>query len=306
MSVIFFGSSAFSVPSLLGLRDSVSHVVTRKTKPKGRGYLLEDNAVKKAALSIGIPVIEIDSFKDEAAKGIAELAPELVVVASFGLIIPRWFLEIPAIGSLNVHPSLLPKYRGPAPMQWTIWNGEKETGVTIIEMNERMDAGDIVHQEQTAMAPEEDAESLSDRLSRRAGELLPGIVGDAAANGIHGVPQRDDEATYTPMITKEMGQIDWHVSCIEVIQQIRALVLWPTACTTLEGKVLKVFKVRTGSDQSTGAEPGTITGVTSEGIVVACTEGTVTLREVQLENRKRMAAGDFARGYRQIIGKQLK
>jgi methionyl-tRNA formyltransferase len=306
MSVIFFGSSAFSVPSLIALKASVSHVVTRRTKPKGRGYLLEDNAVKKAALSIGLPVIEIDSFKDEAAKQIADLKPALVVVASFGLIIPKWFLDVPRIGSLNVHPSLLPKYRGPAPMQWTIWNREKETGVTIIEMSERMDAGDIVYQEQTAMAPDEDAASLSDRLSTRAGELLPDIVRDARANGIHGVPQHDEEATYTPMITKEMGQIDWHVSCIEVMQQIRALVLWPTAYTTLEGKGLKVFEVRMGSDQSTQAEPGTITGVTSEGIVVACTEGTVTLREVQLENRKRMAAGDFARGYRQIIGKQLK
>ncbi len=306
MSAIFFGSSAFSVPSLVALKSSVSHVVTRKTKPKGRGYLLEDNEVKKAALSLGLPVIEIDSFKDEAAKQIADLKPDLVVVASFGLIIPKWFLDVPRVGSLNVHPSLLPKYRGPAPMQWAIWNGEKDTGVTIIEMSARMDAGDIVFQEQTPMAPEEDTETLSDRLSKRAGELLPDIARDAAANGIHGTPQRDEEATYTPMITKEMGQIDWHVSCNEVIQQIRALVLWPTAYTTLEGKVMKVYKVRTGADQSTGAEPGTITGVTAEGIVVACTEGTVTLREVQLENRKRMAAGAFARGYREIIGKQLK
>ena len=147
MNLLFFGSSSFSVPALVSLHSSISCVVTKKTKPKGRGYLLEDNEVKRAALSLGLPVREIGSFKDEEAAGLGELKPDLLVVVSFGLIIPRWFLDLPTLGAINVHPSLLPKYRGPSPMQWAIRNGEEETGITVIRMNERMDAGDILYQE---------------------------------------------------------------------------------------------------------------------------------------------------------------
>ena len=150
MNLLFFGSSSFSVPALVALRSSISCVVTKKTKPKGRGYLLEDNEVKRAALSLGLPVREIGSFKDEEAASLGELKPDLLVVVSFGLIIPRWFLDLAAMGAINVHPSLLPKYRGPSPMQWAIWNGEEETGITVIRMSERMDAGDILYQEKDA------------------------------------------------------------------------------------------------------------------------------------------------------------
>ena len=155
--VLFFGSSSFSVPALRSSGPSVTRVVTKKTKPKGRGYLLEDNEVKREALSPGLRVMEIDSFRDEEARRIADLRADLLVVASFGLIIPKWFLDSPAIGAINVHPSLLPRYRGPSPLQWVIWKGEKETGITIIKMSEQMDAGDILFQESTPIEPEEDA-----------------------------------------------------------------------------------------------------------------------------------------------------
>ncbi|OPY68899.1 MAG: Methionyl-tRNA formyltransferase [Syntrophorhabdaceae bacterium PtaU1.Bin034] len=306
MKIIFFGSSSFSVPSLKSIYSSVSCVVTKKTKPKGRGYLLEDNEVKRTALSLGLPLIEIDSFKDEQAKQIADFTPDLFVVASFGLIIPKWALEIPAIGPINIHPSLLPKYRGPSPLQWVIWNGETETGVTIIRMNERMDAGDILYQEKVALQPEEDAGTLSDRLSVRASEILPGVIDEVRINGIHGEPQHEDKATYTPMITKEMGRIDWHVGAPEIIRQVRAVVLWPTAFTFLDNKSLKVFKIKPAEDSGTKkAEPGVIVSVSSEGLEVAAGEGSLILKEVQMENRKRMPASEFARGYRQLTGKQL-
>jgi methionyl-tRNA formyltransferase len=306
MTVIFFGSSSFSVPALRSVRESVDCIVTRKTKPRGRGYLLEDNDVKREALFLKIPLVEIESFKDEEAKQIGDLGPDLLIVASFGLIIPKWFLSIPSLGAINVHPSLLPRYRGPSPIQWVIWNGEKETGVTFIRMNERMDAGDIIRQVSVPIEAEEDSEALSHRLSAKAAEILPALVQEAYSHGIHGTAQEDGEATYTPMITKEMGRIDWHVSSTEIIRQVRALVPWPTAYGFLEDKMLKVFKAHSGSS-AMGPEtlPGTVFALHPEGIEISAGEGSIVAEDIQLENRKRMAATEFARGYRQIVGKRL-
>jgi len=316
MTVVFFGSSGFSVPSLRSMRPLVVTVVTRKSKPKGRGRLLEDNEVKAEALALGLPIIEIDSFKDEEAQSIADLEADLFVVASFGLIIPRRFLDLPAIGALNVHPSLLPRYRGPAPIQWAIWSGERVTGITVIGMNEKMDGGDILFREETVIGPDEDAEALSERLSLRAAEALLRVAGEAEKKGIsHGIPQNDEEATYTPMITKEMGRIDWGAGAAEIVRKVRAFVQWPTAYTFLEGKMVKVFKARPGvRDLPPGCAPecapecapGSVLAVSAEGIEIAAGAGSVVLAEVQAENRKRMAASDFARGLRQISEKQFK
>ena len=316
MTVVFFGSSGFSVPSLRSMRPLVVTVVTRKSKPKGRGRLLEDNEVKAEALALGLPIIEIDSFKDEEAQSIADLEADLFVVASFGLIIPRRFLDLPAIGALNVHPSLLPRYRGPAPIQWAIWSGERVTGITVIGMNEKMDGGDILFREETVIGPDEDAEALSERLSLRAAEALLRVAGEAEKKGIsHGIPQNDEEATYTPMITKEMGRIDWGAGAAEIVRKVRAFVQWPTAYTFLEEKMVKVFKARPGvrdlppgyaPECAPGCAPGSVLAVSAGGIEIAAGAGSVVLAEVQAENRKRMAASDFARGLRQISEKQFK
>jgi methionyl-tRNA formyltransferase len=307
MTVIFFGSSSFSVPPLRSIHQSVDCVVTKKTKPKGRGYVLQDNEVKREALSLKIPLLEIDSFKDDQVRQIGDLNPDLLVVASFGLIIPKWFLGIPTIGAINIHPSLLPRYRGPSPIQWAIRNGERETGVTIMKMNERMDAGDILRQETIQIGEADDSETLSDQLSMRAAEILPDVLENARRNGVSaGIPQHDDEATYTPMITKEMGKIDWHMSSTEIVRQVRALVPWPTAYGFLDGRTLKIFKACPGSEAPVSKEvPGTVLAVSIQGIEIAAGEGSLVLKEVQLENRKRMAAADFTRGYRDIIGRQL-
>ncbi len=302
MNLLFFGSSTFSVPALAALKSSITCVATKKTKPKGRGYLLEDSEVKRAAFSLGLPVVELDSFKDGEAAKLGELKPDLLVVVSFGLIIPRWFLGLPALGAINVHPSLLPKYRGPSPMQWAIRNGEEATGLTVIRMSERMDAGDILYQERVALAPEEDAATLSTRLASRAADILPPIVEEARAKGIgQGAAQDDREATFTPLITKEMGRIDWNQSAAGIIGQIRAFVLWPTAYAFLDRKMIKIFKAgppRAASPEK--RDPGSVLAVSPEGIEVSAGVGSVVLRELQMENRKRMAAADFAKGYRQL------
>ena len=306
MRTIFFGSSRFSVAPLRALRENLSYVVTKKAKPKGRGYLLSDNEVKEEALRLGLTLFEITSFKDETAPQIAELKPDLLVVASFGLIIPRWFLEAPSVGAVNVHPSLLPRYRGPAPMQWAIWNGEKETGITFITMSERMDAGNIIYQERVAVEPHEDAHVLSERLSLRVAALLPNTLRQIELRGLEeGRVQKEEEATYTPMITKEMGKIDWESGAAEIDRQVKALVEWPTAYTTLDGKLLKIFETRADGPGGEDTDGGLIVDAGTEGIRVSTSKGLVTLKEVQFEGRKKMSGHQFSVGYRGLVGKKL-
>jgi methionyl-tRNA formyltransferase len=190
-------------------------------------------------------------------------------------------------------------------MQWAILHGEEGTGITVIRMNERMDAGDILYQEKVPLTPEEDAAALSSRLALRVSEILPPVVEEVKVKGVgYGTPQDEREASYTPIITKEMGHIDWSLRATEIIRQVRALVLWPTAYTFLDGKAIKVFKVRPShATSSQKPDPGTILASTPAGIEVSAGVGSLILQEIQMENRKRMAASDFAKGYRQICAK---
>jgi methionyl-tRNA formyltransferase len=305
VKIIYFGSSAFSVPPLKSILPVVSCIVTRKAKPKGRGYRIEGNEVKAVAAEMDIPVIELDSFRDEAAHQLERYRPDFLVVASFGLIIPRWALKIPSIGPVNIHPSLLPKYRGPSPIQWVLWNGEGETGITFIRMNEKMDQGDLLYQEPMTIHAEDNMVTLSERLASRSGEILPRFIENLSEDKIgKGTAQDEREATYTPIITKEMGKIDWSIGALEVSRQVKALVFWPTAYTYLDEVVLKVFS-STVCDQEKSGEAGLISGVTKEGIVVDTPNGTLLITEVQLESRKRIKAYQFAQGYRSLVGKRL-
>ena len=310
MKVVFFGSSSFSVPPLQSIASLISCIVTRKAKPKGRGYLLEDTEVRREAINLNLPVIEIDSFKDESINDLESLRPDLFVVASFGLIIPKWALEIPSIGPINIHPSLLPKYRGPSPIQWTLCNGDVVTGITIMRINERMDAGNILYQETMVVESVDNAITLSERLSKRSAEILPGFLEQVAANGLQeGFAQDLDKATYTPILTKEMGKIDWLKSNAEILRQVRAFVAWPTAYTFLDGLMLKVFEgtlMEYGGQDERSAIPGTILKISKEGIHVCTGSGVFVIKELQLQNKKRMKAYDFSQGYRGLSGKVLK
>jgi methionyl-tRNA formyltransferase len=308
MRIIYFGSSRFSVPPLKSIVSSVSCVVTRKGKPKGRGYLFEDNEVKRAALEANLPLIEMETFKDEAVMhGIEAFRPELFLVASFGLIIPKWVLDLPSIGPVNVHPSLLPVYRGPSPIQWVIRQGESRTGITLIKMNEKMDAGNILYQEEEAIGEDDDAASLSDRLSRRVGEILPGFMENIEKHGLGAeMVQNHDEATYTPIITKEMGLIDWGRSPVEISRQIRAFVVWPTAYTFIDAQLLKIFKAEALAATDGGShQVGTVLTLRRDGFIVSSGKGTLLVKDVQVQSRKRMSGFDFARGYRGLEGKVL-
>ena len=306
MNVVFFGSSNFSVPALKSIASYVPWVVTKRSKPKGRGYSFDDNEVKKTAIQLDLPLLEIESFKDEGAQKLIELRPDLFVVASFGLILPKWALDLPTKGAINVHPSLLPKYRGPSPIQWAILNGEKKTGITIMKMVEKMDAGDIIYQEEMAIAEIDSAIVLSAKLSERSAEILPEIVCNIELHGLaKGTEQNDEEATYTPIITKEMGRIDWGKKSAEIVGQVKAFVLWPTAYTILNDELLKIFDAEVGILRSE-ATTGTIFAKNRDGVIIATADGSVLVKEVQLENRKRIRAGEFANGYRGLIGTALK
>lgn len=305
MNIIFFSTSAFSIPSFTSIVDSIKCVVTKKPKPKGRGYILEDNEIKKEAEKHGIPIIEIDSFKDPSIFSLHEFNPHLFVVVSFGLIIPKKILDIPTFGSINVHPSLLPAYRGPSPIQWALLKGEEKTGITVIKMNEFMDAGDIVYQEIVKIEETDNAITLSERLARRSGEILPPIIKCIEERGeIDGKEQNHSLATYTPLIKKEMGLINWAASAIEIKNIVRAFIQWPVAYTYIDKKVIKIFSCE-AEDIKTEKMPGTIIDTNKKGIFVATGNGTIIIKELQLEGKKRMDAHSFSIGYRGLIGKRF-
>jgi len=306
MRIVFFGSSGFSVPSLRKTGDSVVAVVTKKAKPKGRGYQLDDNEVKRAASEMGLPLIEIDSFRDEEAKSIADHSPDLFIVVSFGLMVPKWALDVPSKGPINIHPSLLPHYRGPSPIQWALLKGDSMTGVTLIIMNEKMDEGDIIYQEHVPIRDDDNYITLSERLSLKAADALPGILDRIDAAGMaEGAKQDHSNATYAPMITREMGRIDWQKSAAAADRQVKALVGWPAAFTTLDGKLLKIFDSIADSTSLPKGLPGTVTEISKEGLIVSTGKGVLTVRELQMENKKRMPAYDFSKGYRGLQGKLL-
>ncbi|MHB8111002.1 MAG: methionyl-tRNA formyltransferase [Syntrophorhabdaceae bacterium] len=306
MRIVFFGSSAFSVPSLDKIHHNVAAVVTKQARPKGRGYQIDDNEVKRTAARLGLPLIEINSFKDENARSIAEYHPDLFVVISFGLIVPRWVLDIPSIAPINIHPSLLPRYRGPSPIQWALLNCDEVTGVTFILMNEKMDEGDILFQETVKIEKSDNYTGLSRRLSEISAESLAGFIAGVGREKIlKRVPQDHFAASYCPIVTKEMGQIDWHQSANKISCQVRAFIEWPTAFTHLEGKLLKIYDCFVNNDEFRGASPGKILGITKSGIEVGTGDGSLTITDLQLENKKRMNAYDFSKGYRDLPDKTL-
>ncbi len=302
------GTPEFAVPSLNGFIRSdypIVTVVTRPDRPKGRGRSLAPPPIKVIAEKYGIPVVQPELLKNkEFIDYFSGVYPDLAVVAAFGQILPREILEIPKMGCINVHPSLLPKYRGAAPINWALIRGEVKTGVTIMLMDEGMDTGDILTQEETIIEPMETFGNLNDRLAVMGARLLLATIEMFASGNSTRRLQDASLATYAPRLTKKDGLIRWNADVHQTINLIRGLSPAPCAYTFCKGKMLKIFSA-VGEVISSRESPGKIGTVTEKGLPVAAGNGYVYLQDVQLENKKRMSILDFLRGFRMAPGDTL-
>ena len=302
MRLVFMGTPAFAVPSLEGLVKAghqVAGVFSQPDKPVGRHQnKLQPTPVKERALAHGIPVYQPETLRDGTALAILqELAPELIVVAAYGRFLPDEILALPPKGCINVHSSLLPKYRGSAPINWAILNGEAETGVTIQRMVHDMDAGDIILQRAVKIGETEDAAALYDRLAQLGGELAVEAVAQIQAGTAVYTPQDHTQATLAPMLSKELSPVDWTKSAQEIFNQIRGLYPWPGASTTaLTGEPIKLWGAQV-VEKHTDATPGTVIAAGKQGIDVACGDFmTLRILELQAPGKKRMTVAAYLAG----------
>ncbi len=303
--VLFMGSPGFAIPILQALlaHHQVVGVVTQPDRPAGRGLKLKPPPVKELALAHEIPVFQPESLKrEEAIAWIREKEPEVIVVAAFGQILPPAVLRLPPPGCLNVHPSLLPRYRGAAPIPAAILNGDRETGVTIILMDEGLDTGPVVARKAIPISPEDTAVSRRKKLSRLGAELLVEILPAWLKGQITPSPQ-EGEPSYTRPLRKEDGLMDWGLPAEILARKVRAFNPWPGAFTFWKGKLLKVWEAAP-SPSSPGYAPGTVFR-DGEGIKVACGSGALLLTEIQLEGRSRVSPEEFVRGHRDFVGSVL-
>ena len=295
------GTPDFSRASLQALLDDGQQVIgvfTQPDKPRGRGMQLSFSPAKELALSHGIPVFQPDSFKDgAAAEDLRALAPELLVTSAYGRILPEELLSIPTWGSINVHASLLPKYRGAAPIQWAVLNGDMITGVTIQHMSVKMDEGDIISSRETVIGEFETSGELFERLMKLAGELLTDTVHDIEDGKAGRTPQDPAMASYTKMLDKSMAPIDWNRTPREIVKHICGLDPWPVASARLGGYDLRIFS-SSYTDTVTALAPGSVVSAGKAGIEVACSGGqTLLITEVQPAGKKRMSAAAFLLGH---------
>ena len=301
MKILFMGTPEFAVPSLnalLGAGHTVCGVFTQPDKPKNRGMKLLPSPVKVCALSHEIPVFQPAKMRDGEALGyLRELDPELIVVAAYGKILPSEILDYPVKGCINVHSSLLPKYRGAAPINWAILNGEAVTGVTIMHMAPALDAGDIIAQASTPIGADETAPTLTARLAELGAELLVSAVEAIGAGTAARTPQDEADSTYAPMLSRELSPMDWSKPARTLHDQVRGLLPWPAAVVEFGGIRCKVFSTDLPL-QTTDAAPGTILEAGKRGIDIACGGGTVLhIDELQADGGKRMKAADYLRGH---------
>lgn len=309
--IIFMGTPAFAVPSLQALITAgypVQAVLTQPDRPVGRGQKLTPPPVKALALEHGMPVLQPTRLRGDAdlIQKLRELAPDLIVVVAFGQILPREVLEIPRHGAINVHASLLPRFRGAAPIQWAILNGDAETGVDTMLMEEGLDTGPILLEARTPIAEDETSETLSQRLSEMGAELLLETIPLWVAGRLQPRPQSDEGAVYAPMISKAMGELDWTQDARALHNRVRALQPWPGTRTMHGEQRLKIMRTRVTGDAAQGAEPGTILALEPEGWHVATGDGVLLVESVQLPGKKPQSAAEAARGRREIqVGNRL-
>ncbi len=307
MRVVFMGTPAFAVATLDALHergDDIALVITQPDRPVGRGHKLSPPAVKARALELGLRVFQPNRVKGaESIERIESIKPDAIVVVGYGQIIPAAIFDSPGLGCINVHASLLPRYRGAAPINWAVARGETVTGVTTMRIAKRLDTGDMLHKRETLIGPLETAAELSVRLAPMGADLLLETLDALAEGKLSGEPQDEQQATYAPIMKREDGLIDWGLPAPEIFNRLRGFDPWPGSYTRFRGKRLHI-RWALAVDEATGA-PGEITSA-AVGFRVGCGGATsLAVEAVQLEGKKRVAAAEFLRGYHPAPGEKL-
>ncbi len=315
MRVVFMGTPDFAVPSLKKLKEEgyrIEVVVTQPDRPRGRGRRSTPSAVKQAALDLGLSVFQPEKIRDpDAVATLEALAPDLIVTAAYGQILPQRILDLPAKGCINVHASLLPAYRGAAPIHWALIRGEKETGITIMKMDAGMDTGDIILQESLVISSKDNVGTLHTKLADLGSELLIQAVELIRLDEHAGMPQDHAHASYAPLLKKEHECIDWFQAAEQLVNHFRGMNPWPGAYTYAPAGLLKIYEgeVYTGERNGVIARedpPGTVVRILPEkGFVVAAGQGYVLVRQVKPQNSRAMTAEAYVRGYRLVEGDRL-
>jgi len=309
LKIVFMGTPEFAIPSLdMLLKEGydVAAVVTQPDKPKGRGNKMSPPPVKEYAMEHGIEVLQPEKVKtEEFVEKIKAINPDLLVTAAYGKILPKSVLDIPKHGCINVHGSLLPKYRGAAPIQWSIINGEKVTGITTMYTDVGMDTGDMLVKAEIEITEDMTAGELHDKLSVLGAEVLKETLKRLENGTLERIPQNDEEATYAPMMTKETGCIDWSKSSREIHNLVRGTNPWPGAYTFYNDKKMKIWMTSVISDEEHDSKAGTILKVSKDGIVVACGLGKLNIKEIQFENARKMSVEEYICGHKIDEGELL-
>lgn len=310
--IVFLGTPEFAVPSLVALlaEAEILAVVTQPDRPKGRGQQVSAPPVVALARERGLRLLQPARLRDpQVIQTIAGLGPDVIVTVAYGRIIPPDLLRIPSLGCINLHPSLLPKYRGASPIQRAILNGETETGVTIMYQSEELDAGDIILQRSVPILPEDTAATLEGRLAEVGAQALVEALRLIAAGRAPRRPQDHPQATYVGKLTKDDGRVDWSRPATHIANQVRAMAPWPSAYTRHRGRLLKIWRAVPAAPpddrDAPRPAPGTVVAVQREGFVVATGDGALLVGEVQPEGRRRMSAEEYVRGARLEVGERL-
>ena len=307
LNLVFCGTPHFAVPTLNRLVEAGFHVhlvVTQPDRPKGRGLELVSSPVKQSALQLGIPIVQPEAIKNNASfrAQLSDLKSDAIIVVGYGRIIPQWMLDLPRLGNINLHASLLPKYRGAAPIQWAIARGETITGVTTMKIDAGLDTGDILLQQETPIAADDTAETLAPKLAAVGADLTVTTLQSLQMGKIHPREQDNSQATLAPILRKEDGCVDFSHTAEEILNRLRGFQPWPGAYSTFRGKNLQIRQA-VAVDRSLPKSELTVEG---DHLLVGCRESTaIEIVELQLEGKKRTSAADFIRGYRPLPGERL-
>lgn len=307
LHLVFCGTPRFAVPTLSRLVESgfaVPLVVTQPDKPRGRGLELAPSAVKQCALELSLPIVQPDKIKnnEDFRDQLATLNPDAIIVVGYGRILPQWMIDLPRLGNINLHASLLPKYRGAAPIQWAIARGESITGVTTMRIDAGLDTGDILLQQEEPITPQDTSETLAPRLAAMGADLMIETLQALQADKIHPRPQEHSQATLAPILKKEDGQISFHRTAHEICSRLRGFLPWPGAFTTFRGKNLHIWNAAPSHHSALEG----LLSLQANQLIVGCGNATtLELLEVQPEGKKRMPARDFVHGYHPADGEKL-